>query len=86
VREDVLFELEQVLAAYDFQLQQREKCEQQLEKYMKAQPTRPAVGPVLAQAGPGVEGAPKQGKKKLARVNRREKIESVLLWRRSWLG
>src|SRR5215472_16113350 len=54
-REDVLFELEQVLAAYDFQIQQIEKCEQQLEKYMKAQPTRPAVGPVRAQAAPEVE-------------------------------
>jgi transposase len=63
-REDVLFELEQVLAAYDFQLQQIEKCEQQLEKYMKAQPTRPAVGPVLAEAAPGVEEAPKKHKKK----------------------
>ena len=63
-REDVLFELEQVLAAYDFQLQQIEKCEQQLEKYMKAQPTRPAVGPVLSQAPPGVEEAPKKNKKK----------------------
>ena len=62
-REDVLFELEQVLAAYDFQLQQIEKCEQQLEKYMKAQPTRPAVAPVLAQAT-GREETPKKHKKK----------------------
>jgi hypothetical protein len=60
----VLFELEQVLAAYDFQLQQIEKCEQQLEKYMKAQPTRPVVGPVLAQAAPGTEQAPPNDKKK----------------------
>ena len=63
-REDVLFELAQVLAAYDFQLQQIEKCEQQLEKYMQAQPTRPAVGPVLAQGTPGVEEPPKKDKKK----------------------
>lgn len=62
-REDVLFELEQVLAAYDFQLQQIEKCEQQLEKYMQAQPTRPAVGPVPAQAAPGVEEASKKDKR-----------------------
>jgi transposase len=62
-REDILFELEQVLAAYDFQLQQLEKCEQQLEKYMQAQPTRPAVGRVLAHA-PEIEEAPKEGKKK----------------------
>jgi transposase len=63
-REDVLFELAQVLAAYDFQLQQIEKCEQQLEKYMKAQPTRPAVGPVPAQAAPAVEEVPEKDKKK----------------------
>jgi transposase len=63
-REDVLFELAQVLATYDFQVQQIEKCEQQLEKYMKAQPTRPAVGPVLAQAAPAEEEAPKKHKKK----------------------
>ena len=63
-RDDVLFELEQVLAAYDFQLRQIEKCEQQLEKHMKRQPTRPAVAPVPAQAAPGVEDAPKKEKKK----------------------
>src|SRR5438874_4212080 len=50
-REDVLFELEQVLAAYDFQIQQIEKCEQQLEKYMKAQQTRPAVHPAFTLEG-----------------------------------
>jgi hypothetical protein len=47
----VLFELEQVLVAYDFQLQQIEKCEQQLEKYMKAQPTRGADGEGKSQLG-----------------------------------
>jgi transposase len=70
-REDVLFELEQVLAAYDFQVQEIEKCEQQLEKYMKAQPTRPAVGPVLAHATgveePPKEEPPKKDKKKTRR-------------------
>src|SRR5215469_3152415 len=63
-REDVLFELAQVLAAYDFQVQQIEKCEQQLEKYMQVQPTRPLVGPVLAPATPGAEEAPKKRRKK----------------------
>ncbi len=62
-REDMLFELKQVLAAYDFQVQQIEKCAQQL-KYMKAQPTRLALAPVLAQATPGVEEAAKRDKKK----------------------
>jgi transposase len=67
-REDVLFELEQVLAASDFQLQQIEKCEPQLEKYRKAQPTRPAVGPVPAPAAPGVEEASKKDKRKARRT------------------
>jgi transposase len=49
-REDVLFELEQVLAG-NFRIQQIEKCEQQLEKYMKAQPTRPSVAPAPATVG-----------------------------------
>ena len=82
----MLFELEPVLAAYDFQLQQIEKCEQQLEKYMKAQPTRPAVAPVLAQAALGTEEAPKNDKQKARHRKRQIKIESILIWRRSWLG
>lgn len=39
-REDVLFELQQVVKAYDFHQQQMAECDQQLEKYMKTQPTR----------------------------------------------
>lgn len=63
-REDVLFELEQVLAAYNFQIQQIEKCEQQLEKYMKAQPTRPSVAPAPATVGAEV---PQKVRKQKAR-------------------
>src|SRR5215469_15549115 len=63
-RDDVLFELEQVLAAYHFQLQQIEKCEQQLEKYMKAQPSRPAVDPVPAPTASRPEEAAKKASKK----------------------
>ena len=37
-REDVLFELKQVVKAYEFQQQQIAACDQELEKYMKAQP------------------------------------------------
>jgi len=39
-REDVLFELRQVVQAYDFQQQQIAECDKQLEKFMKAQRTR----------------------------------------------
>jgi len=53
-REDVLFELDQVVKAYDFQQQQIAACDQQLEKYMKAQPTHSK-----APAVPVEEGKPK---------------------------
>lgn len=42
-REDVLFELGQVVAGYDFQQQQITACDQRLEQYMKAQATRAVV-------------------------------------------
>jgi len=48
-REDMLFELAQVVQAYDFQQQQIAACDQQLEKYMKAQPSHRRV----AEAGDG---------------------------------
>jgi transposase len=48
-REDVLFELGQMLEAYNFQIRQIEKCDLQLEKYMKAQPA--TAGSL--HAGPG---------------------------------
>jgi transposase len=84
-REDVLFELEQVLAAYDFQVQEIEKCEQQLEKYMKAQPTRRRLVQCLPKPRES-KSHQKRTRKKHAVVNSREKIESVLIWTRSWLG
>ena len=40
-RADVLFELQQVLAAYDFVQQQISECDGQLQQYMQAQPARP---------------------------------------------
>ena len=50
-RTDVLFELQQMVQAYDFQQQQIARCDQELEKYMEAQPTREArVEPVAEQA------------------------------------
>ena len=50
-REDVLFELGQVIQAYDFQQQQIAACDQQLEKYMKAQPTHSRAAEVRAEEG-----------------------------------
>lgn len=48
-REDVLFELKQVLQAYDFQQQQISACDQQLEKHMKAQPTHSRASEVRTE-------------------------------------
>jgi len=63
-REDVLFELEQMLDAYNFQIRQIEKCELQLEKYMKAQPARPPVNSGLAKVAEGGEEPQKSRKQK----------------------
>lgn len=63
-REDVLFELEQVLEEYDFQQKQIAKCDQQLQKYMGEQPTREVA---VAQEVEGTEekkGGKKRGRKK----------------------
>jgi hypothetical protein len=40
-KEDLLFELQQAVDAYDFYQRQMKKCDQQLRRYMAALPTRP---------------------------------------------
>lgn len=61
-REDVLFELQQVLQTYDFQQQKMVACDQELEKYMKAQPTRTA--PASTPVSPTQESSAKKRRKK----------------------
>jgi transposase len=74
-RPDVLFELQQVLAAYDFVQQQITECDVQLQKEMQTQPTRPlqAEAEVVTLPGPGTGAgqAKKRGraKPKKARKN-----------------
>jgi transposase len=68
-REDVLFELQQVVAAYDFVQKQITDCDLQLEKYMQAQPPRPCRAEVvqaanLEPATPGKAKKRPQGGKK----------------------
>jgi transposase len=58
-REDVLFELRQVVEAYDFYQKQREACDRELQKYMAALPDH-------LQAGEPVEP---HGKSKSRRKN-----------------
>jgi transposase len=63
-REDVLFELGQVVEGYDFQQKQIAKCDVQLEKYMEAQPTREAVGVKEEKEEGGEEPTKRRRKKK----------------------
>jgi transposase len=51
-KEDVLFELQQAVEAYDFHRQQMTKCDRQLEQYMAALPTRETVPVTLAPTAP----------------------------------
>jgi transposase len=62
-REDMLFELHQVLAAYDFVQQQIAECDLRLHQEIQAQPTRPprAAGMTAASVEPA---APAQAQKK----------------------
>jgi transposase len=66
-RPDVLFELKQVLATYDFLQQQIADCDVQLEKEMQAQPTRSCQAEAEAAAialapAPRAEQAKKKGR------------------------
>ena len=55
-KEDVLFELQQAVDAYDFYQQQMKKCDQQLRRYMAALPTRaPVPYPTSAPSLPSPE-------------------------------
>jgi len=72
-RPDVLFELQQVLAAYDFLQQQIRECDLQLQKEMQAQPTRPPQGeaaiPLETVAGAGRAKNGRRAKPKKAKKN-----------------
>ena len=49
-RDDLLFELQQGLDAYEFAQQQMQRCDVQLQKYMEQLPSRPALEPKPAEA------------------------------------
>ena len=67
-REDVLFELQQVLAAYDFLQKQIAECDMQLESCMHAQPTKLARGEAATTAATVEPATPAK-----ARTKRRTK-------------
>jgi transposase len=64
-REDVLFELNQVVEIYDFQQRQIAACDLELEKYMKAQATRPTLAKAVEDQ-PAESSPKKRGRKKSA--------------------
>jgi len=69
-KEDVLFELQQAVDAYDFCQQQMEKCDKQLQRYMVALPARAPVPTAPASASP--PPSTKEGKQGRARKPRRK--------------
>jgi len=68
-KDDVLFELQQAVDAYDFYQCQMKKCDQQLRRYMAALPTR---APVPAPASAPSLPSPKEGKQGRTRKSRRQ--------------
>jgi transposase len=65
-REDGVFELGQVLEAYDFQHKQIARCDDKLQKYMGAQPTREVAGETVAAVAEDGQKPKKRGRKKAA--------------------
>jgi transposase len=68
-KEDVLFELQQAVDAYDFYQRQMKQCDQQLRRYMAALPTCAPVPP--SASAPSLPSA-KEGKQGRARKSRRQ--------------
>src|SRR5471030_2066923 len=66
-QDDVLFELQQVVDAYDFHRKQVVACDTQLQKYMAALPSREPVG----KTEPPVEAANSKQSASSARSSRR---------------
>ena len=66
-REDVLFELKQAVDAYDFVQKQMGECDQELEKYMAALPSR---GLPVSATPETVDGGKKKQKNKKPKGNR----------------
>ena len=63
-REDVLFELQQAVDAYDFVQKQMGECDKQLEKYMAALPSRNLPGADAEDTGDGGKNKRKNKKPK----------------------
>ena len=68
-REDVLFELQQVVDAYDFHQKQIAACDVRLQKYMAALPDRTTPGEGDVAAGVAASEKPKQRRSKSRQKN-----------------
>ena len=68
-KEDLLFQLQQTVDAYDFYQSQMNKCDKQLRRYMAALPTRDLPAPASAPSLPST----KPGKQRRARKPRKPK-------------
>jgi transposase len=71
-QEDVLFELQQAVDAYDFCQRQIRECDERLQKYLGAVPSREPVTPPVAEAALSDAGAvaePTGKKKKKKKTN-----------------
>ncbi len=83
-REDVLFELKQVLESYDFHQKQIADCDQQLQQYLAALPDRkPAGAAEGAAAGPAEASQKKKRRQSTKRKNQprfdlRAELERIL--------
>lgn len=82
-REDVLWELEQVLKAYDFHQEQLAECDRKLQQYMKALPDRKRGG---AQRRQGKRASRERGSGGGPSSDTRARINRSSTWERSCGG
>lgn len=77
-RDDVIFELRQVVEAYDFYQGQMRECDQELQKYMAALPDRQVEGGTAKGAGEESKRRKKKRSKNEPRFDLRTELERTL--------
>jgi transposase len=70
-REEVVFELEQVVECYDFYQQKLSACDEQLQSYLAALPDRKAASETVAEATPTAPQGPKKSRKRRSKTRRK---------------
>jgi hypothetical protein len=86
-KEDVLFELQQAVEAYDFYRKQMAACDTQLKSYMAALPTREALAttPAASEPAAAADGRKKRRPRK-PKGNQENHAEESEESRQCWLG